>query len=132
VGYARPAAPEFVEVELVAWLRELAGFLDGELTRSGVRLNIEAEPPLVLQADAGQLRQIVLNLVRNAHEAFDGKPGQIILAARRERVALRGRATNVIVLSVTDDGPGIPADIQPRLFDPFFTTKPTGTGLVEI
>jgi signal transduction histidine kinase len=35
----------------------------------------------------------------------------------------------VAVLSVTDNGPGIPVNIQPRLFDPFFTTKPAGTGL---
>jgi signal transduction histidine kinase len=67
--------------------------------------------------------------VRNAEEAFDGKPGHIILSLHRERASLRGKLVTVAVLSVTDNGPGIPAEIQARLFDPFFTTKPAGTGL---
>jgi signal transduction histidine kinase len=83
-----------------------------------------------LSADAGQLRQVVLNLVRNAQEALAGRPGRIELAVRRERGTLRQQRTaEVAVLSVTDDGPGIPAAVQSRLFDPFFTTKAAGTGL---
>ena len=79
--------------------------------------------------DASQLRQIMLNLVRNAQEAIDGRPGRIELALFRERAPLHGKLTEVAVLAVTDNGPGIPAGVQPRLFDPFFTTKPAGTGL---
>jgi signal transduction histidine kinase len=79
--------------------------------------------------DVNQLRQIMLNLVRNAQEAIDGRPGRIVLALRRERAQLRGKSSDVAVLSVTDNGPGIPSEIQSRLFDPFFTTKPAGTGL---
>lgn len=129
LGYARPGEPAFADVELSEWLGELAAFLKPELARGGIQLTVEAQPPVPVRADPGQLRQIVLNLVRNAQEAFDGRPGCIALAAQRERRPLRGRLAEAVVLSVTDDGPGIPAEIQPRLFDPFFTTKANGTGL---
>jgi signal transduction histidine kinase len=82
-----------------------------------------------VRADADQLRQIMLNLVRNAEEAFDGRPGRIVLSLQHEHGTLRGAPADIAVLSVTDNGPGIPIGIQSRLFDPFFTTKSTGTGL---
>jgi signal transduction histidine kinase len=129
LGYARPTAPAFDQIELATWLRDLAAFLEGELAPRGIGLNVDAVGPLPLRADSGQLRQIVLNLVRNAQEAFDGRPGRIVLAAQRERRPWHGRVADVVVLSVADDGPGIPTEIRDRLFDPFFTTKAAGTGL---
>jgi len=83
----------------------------------------------VVEIDANQLRQIMLNLVRNAQEALEGRPGEVKLALRRERGAWHGKPAEVAVLSVADNGPGMPANVQARLFDPFFTTKSTGTGL---
>jgi signal transduction histidine kinase len=130
LGYARPMEPKFAEVDLAAWMREFGAFVEPELTAGGIRLAVDAPEALRLPADAEQLRQVMLNLVRNAQEAFAGRPGRIELAVRRERGTLRQQRTaEVAVLSVTDDGPGIPAAVQARLFDPFFTTKAAGTGL---
>jgi signal transduction histidine kinase len=77
--------------------------------------------------DEGLLRQALLNLARNASEACE-------LTASGGRVVVRG---DVVYgeeaafqrISVTDNGPGIPADVLPKLFRPFFTTKAKGTGL---
>jgi signal transduction histidine kinase len=130
LGYARPIEPKFAEMDLAAWVREFVAFVEPELTAGGIRLAVDAPEALRLPADAEQLRQVMLNLVRNAQEAFAGRPGRIELAVRRERGTLRQQRTaEVAVLSVTDDGPGIPAAVQARLFDPFFTTKAAGTGL---
>jgi signal transduction histidine kinase len=129
LGYARPADPKFNEVELSAWLKDLAAFLKHDLAASQITLAVEAAAPVSARFDVDQLRQVVLNLVRNAQEAFAGQPGTITFTLRRERSKLRGRLAEVAVLSVTDDGPGIPAEHQARLFDPFFTTKAAGTGL---
>ncbi|HEY4247706.1 MAG TPA: ATP-binding protein [Lacunisphaera sp.] len=129
LGYARPADPKMGQVELAAWLRDLAAFIKPELDGRHVSLTVETEMSLAVRVDADQLRQTVLNLARNAQEAFDGKPGHIAFTLRRERSLLRGHFAEVAVLSVTDNGPGIPAALQPRLFDPFFTTKAAGTGL---
>ena len=129
LGYARPAEAALGPVELAAWLREFAAFVKPELTAAGIALSVDAEVTADVEIDANQLRQIMLNLVRNAHEAMEGRPGQIKLVLHRERAQLRRKPNQIAVLSVIDQGPGIPANIQPRLFDPFFTTKPTGTGL---
>src|SRR5438552_5967286 len=77
--------------------------------------------------DEGLLRQALLNLTRNAAEAC-------ALAADGGRVAIRGEIvhgeeTGVQRIRVIDNGPGIPANVLPKLFRPFFTTKAKGTGL---
>jgi nitrogen-specific signal transduction histidine kinase len=129
LGYARPADPKLHELELSAWLNELAQFLKQDLAASQITLAVAVATPVSAHVDADQLRQVVLNLVRNAQEAFAGHPGAITLSLNRERSVVRGRPAEVAVLSVTDNGPGIPAEHQARLFDPFFTTKASGTGL---
>ncbi len=126
--FARPAEPELVVLKATQPLRELRPLMEPGLARSGVTLHEEfqADPPI--RVDAAQLKQVLINLIKNAAEAMpDG--GTIHLRTRLERRGLGPRATSVALLEVTDTGPGIPPDVQRRLFDPFFTTKPTGTGL---
>ena len=129
LGYARPADAMLGDAELSAWLREFAAFVKPELTAANIVLSVAAAVTADVRIDADQLRQIVLNLVRNAQEAFEGRPGRIALALHREHATLRGKPAEGAVLSDTDDGPGIPEKTQARLFDPFFTTKAAGTGL---
>jgi signal transduction histidine kinase len=129
LSYARPGDPAFAEIDLAAWLREFGAFVEPGLKASGVRLDIEVPAPVTARVDSSQLRQAVLNLVRNAQESFAGRPGRILLRAEGEFSALRDRHCAIAVVSVVDNGPGIPTGIQSRLFDPFFTTKKAGTGL---
>jgi signal transduction histidine kinase len=79
-------------------------------------------PPIL--ADADKLRQVFLNILRNAHEAL-GPGGRIRIACD---AAEEGGRTMVRV-RIADDGPGIPAKARPNIFEPFFTTKPSGFGL---
>jgi signal transduction histidine kinase len=79
-------------------------------------------PPVLVDAD--KLRQVFLNVLRNAHEALDsgGKIGiacDAVQEGRRMMVRVR----------ITDNGPGIPEKDRPNIFEPFFTTKPSGFGL---
>lgn len=129
LGYARPDESNFNMVELATWLRDFSAFVEPELKAANILLTVNAVVTAKVRIDSNQLRQIMLNLVRNAQEAFETRPGQIELALLRERTLLHGKSTEAAVLAVTDNGPGIPAKIQARLFDPFFTTKPAGTGL---
>lgn len=85
-----------------------------------------------------QLVQIVLNLVKNAAESVASgnvKKGEITLTTSFQqgmRLAMPGSAQRMhlpLVVSVRDNGPGIPDDIRANLFDPFVTSKPTGSGL---
>lgn len=88
-------------------------------------------PPI--HCNAGQLRQIVMNLVTNASEALTDKDG--VIRVTTARATLGGPAISdigsgdYIQLEVSDTGRGIPADIRARIFDPFFSTKSTGRGL---
>ena len=72
-----------------------------------------------IMAYGGELNQVWTNLIDNAIHAVNGT-GKICIGTSLE--------DNQIVVEVVDNGPGIPADVQPRLFEPFFTTKPVGTG----
>ena len=74
-----------------------------------------------IQADAGLLQQAWGNIFTNALQAMSGKAGQFWIRSGVED----GR----VYLLVEDNGPGVPAEIMPRLFEPFFTTKQQGTGL---
>jgi two-component system, NtrC family, sensor histidine kinase PilS len=86
-------------------------------------VSIQAPPELVVIFDRGHLNQIVWNLVRNAWQHCQKKDASI-------RVVVRpGYMGDAIICELSDDGPGIPAELRPQIFEPFFTTRPGGTGL---
>lgn len=90
-------------------------------------------PPVPGSRD--QLIQVFLNLVKNAAEAVPAQGGEIILSTAYQhgvRLALPGSDTRTqlpLLVSIQDNGEGIPVDLRPHLFDPFVTTKVNGTGL---
>ena len=90
-------------------------------------------PPVYGSRD--QLIQIFLNLIKNAAEAAPDPGGEIVLSTSYQhgvRMALAGRDTRLhlpLLVSVQDNGEGIPEDLRSNLFDPFVTTKVNGTGL---
>ena len=84
-------------------------------------LDLAPELPLV-HANPSELHQVLLNLVKNACEALEGRESPAIRVSTR----LEG---GMVRLDVQDNGPGIPAEAARKLFMPFFTTKKTGTGL---
>ncbi len=101
-----------------------------------VRLSEEYDPSLPpVHGNHDLLVQIFLNLIKNAAEAVPASSGEISIAtAYRQglRLAVPGSETRhnlPLMVSVTDNGPGIPEDLKPHLFDPFVTTKRNGTGL---
>ncbi len=82
-----------------------------------------------VDADAEQLKQVLINLVQNAVQAMGERKGTITLRTSRPERFGDFRAPEQVELQVSDDGPGIPADQQLNIFVPFFTTKQKGTGL---
>lgn len=86
-----------------------------------------------VHGDPDLLRQALVNLIRNAAEAMaDAKSPRRIIKLSVERTKVRDEqavAKQMLAISVTDSGPGIPEDVLPRLFEPFFTTRSDGTGL---
>jgi len=78
------------------------------------------EPAQVL-GRVGHVQQVVMNLVQNSVDALEGQDDGVI----RLSVQVEGDRA---VLSVSDNGPGIPEPLRASIFDPFFTTKPVGRG----
>ncbi|MTJ80737.1 MAG: PAS domain-containing protein [Telmatospirillum sp.] len=96
--------------------------------------NYDPSLPSVL-GNRDQLIQVFLNLVKNAAEAAPEEGGEIVLTTSFQhgvRLAVPGSESRMhlpLVVSVQDNGNGIPGDLRPHLFDPFVTTKANGTGL---
>jgi len=100
------------------------------------RLSEEYDPSLPpVYGDRDLLLQVFINLVKNAAEAAPNPGGEIVLAtAYRHGLRLAapggdGRRHLPLMVSVSDNGGGIPDDLKPHLFDPFVTSKRNGTGL---
>lgn len=121
LSLARPLALTVEPVAVADLLRELGELLEAQARRAGIRVAVEAPAgALALRADRDRLKQVLLNLGLNAIEAMAGG-GTLTLAAVASRDAL--------TLSVMDTGPGIPAELLPRIFEPYVTTKTRGLGL---
>ena len=101
-------------------VREAVALCRGRLDQDGVRVDVRpsADPPI--PADPAQLRQVVVNLLLNAADAQPAG-GTVAVSVTT--------ADGWAELTVRDTGPGVAADMLPRLFEPFATGKETGTGL---
>jgi signal transduction histidine kinase len=127
--FARPGDPDLAEFTSNELLCEVRALLSPQLAKNEVELAVESTADeTTLRADRQQLKQVLINLVRNAFENI-GQKGRITLRSRQCHLPLHGRQQEVAVLEVEDTGSGIPTKVRGRLFDPFFTTKPAGTGL---
>ncbi len=116
--------PEFspAPTDVTLLVEDLAEFAEMEMNRAGVEVIVAAGSVPSIQVDRKQLRQALLNLIRNALEAMsDG--GALTLGAT---TVDDGKS---IEISVSDAGPGVSDSTQSQIFDPFFSTKDGGTGL---
>ena len=125
LSMARQGKAQRQQVKLAALVEGAVELLAYGLRTGGIDTALEIPgnlPPLV--ADGDQLHQVLVNLIINAQQALHDTPmpRRIAIAARFDQPARE------IVITISDNGPGIPDAIRTRIFDPFFTTKPTGIG----
>lgn len=93
--------------------------------RSDVQIGI-GTPPIL--CDATQIHQVIMNLVTNSRDCFDGKAGEILIRAQLAKLDDESLKGDFVAIEVQDNGPGIPDTIIGKIFDPFVTTKPKGQG----
>jgi len=139
LAYAGKGRVEIGSVDISGLVRESARLLE---VSAGKQVQVEfdvADALPMVQADATQLRQILMNLVINASEALGATGGRIRVVTgvhdkemlseewliQPEPIPLAG----TVYLEVQDNGPGMSEEVLARIFDPFFTTKFTGRGL---
>lgn len=122
--YARAPAMSVKQVDLSQLVREVAWLYAAH--EGPTRVSLELEDGVTIEADAVRVRQLLHNLIRNAEDALEGRSdGRIEV---RVRLLAEG-ARPLAELSVSDNGPGIDAEMLPRLFEPYVTSKNKGTGL---
>jgi two-component system sensor kinase FixL len=113
------------QVDCNRLLEDLAALAHPDSRANDVRLIFDVEEQLpLLVADAVQLQQVLINLIRNGIDATL-HAGSV----RREIVVRAARAADAVEFSVRDYGPGVEPGVIANLFNPFFTTKAHGTGL---
>ncbi len=118
-GYAYLDQAPVQEVDVHEGLNDTLVILRSKL-KDGITVKKEyAEDLPVIQAYGSELNQVWTNLIDNAAYAMDGK-GEITISTDATEGGIQ--------IDITDDGPGIPPEIQSRIFDAFFTTKPPGQG----
>jgi two-component system NtrC family sensor kinase len=125
--FARQSPPQMSEIRMEQVLGRALELVRHKCALAETALEVDAEPDLpAVYGDPAQLQQVLLVLLVNASEALV-KGGEIRVTVHAERKRKR------LVVSVRDNGPGIPEEIQSQIFEPFFGTKDnqhrTGLGL---
>ncbi len=132
LNMARQKPPERHAVALNDIVRAAADMLGYTLRSHGITVQLHlADNMPVVQADADQLGQVVLNLMVNAQQAMAGVATPRVLLLTSGVQAPREGSTQHeprVWLRVADSGPGVPSAVRARLFEPFFTTKAAGFG----
>jgi two-component system sensor kinase FixL len=123
---ARSHRGEHVPANINSLVAELHDLMQTDAHVHGVRLSLNLAPQLPeVNVDAGEIQQVVLNLVRNSLDALALRPGANAEISIRTSTTPAGE----VELAVLDNGPGLRPEARQRLFDPFFSTKENGTGL---
>ncbi len=123
--FARSDSDEIVNFDPFLLLKETTGLLKEIYTNESTRIRLHNESPSVtILGNRGQIQQVLVNLLSNAKDATIGKKERLI------DVSIK-KIDSEVIISVRDNGHGIPAEIQDKVFDPFFTTKDVnlGTGI---
>jgi PAS domain S-box-containing protein len=119
--FARPKAMDLVPTDLHGLIERILHVLGDDPENAAVEVVRDFGPNVpIIQADGRQMEQVFMNLVLNAIQAVSHN-GTVTIAT--------GAHGRQIVVTVTDSGPGIPADKLAHVFEPFFTTRSQGTGL---
>jgi len=120
--FARQSSPEKEPTDVNRAITEGLLFLENQATFHNIEIIKELDPSLPpVIGNAGQLKQVFMNIMINAADAMNGC-GTLTIRTRPSEDG------DEVIIEFTDTGEGIPDDVLPRIFDPFFTTKEVGKG----
>ncbi len=124
MDFSRPSEPKLVSLNINTPIREAIDLSSVSLRKRGIKIEASlAENLPACRADSQLTEQLVLNLITNAAEAIKNIDGD-------KRIEVNSLIeNNHIIVSISDSGPGVPANIRDKIFDPFFSTKSDSTGI---
>ena len=122
LSFARPVKPDLVPTDLPKLLDHTVRLVEEDARLRNINIRVSTSNGLKkIYVDGNQITQVMLNLILNALQAVESE-GNITIEARMVD-------SNLLALSVEDDGPGIPPGNTNKIFDPFYSTREKGTGL---
>jgi signal transduction histidine kinase len=137
LDFVRPVVPERVPVDTARLLEDALALARMRVPFAGtvVRDGEASLPPL--SADEDQLRRMLTNLIVNALESMATGEGTaaprltlgLLVRQAESTVADAGVPARELVITITDNGPGVSAELREKVFYPFFTTKQSGSGV---
>jgi len=122
LDYAKPHEMELGIHDFREAIDHTMAFLEKQLQKEGIAVRVEMDPEMPpIEMDFHRMEQVLVNLITNARNALEGRSGEIVL---------RGTgAGEQIIVTMEDNGSGIPEEDLKYIFDPFFTGSKNGTGL---
>jgi signal transduction histidine kinase len=121
LGFARKFDVKIQKINLKEIISDVFIFHNKEAEYRNIKVNVDiSEENIEIESDRGKLQQILLNLVNNAFQAMNDGCRLDITAEREGR--------DRVVISISDNGCGMPEEALPKIFEPFFTTKERGVG----
>jgi signal transduction histidine kinase len=132
LDFARPPQLEKRTFDARKLVEQTMNLVSGRAEEQGVRVECDQlGEPVMIQADIGQMRQVLLNLLLNALDAVPsgGTIWLQTLDSQSSHPEQAVRSRRWLTLRVADTGPGLPAGLAQRIFEPFVSTKETGIGL---
>ena len=125
-GFVAQHQPRFESVDLVPLLRQTLTLLDMQIKAEAVRLELDLdEEAICVQANPVEIQQVIINLIVNALDAMSGLPQH----ERRIAIRLGQDQRAKVYMQVSDNGPGVPAELLGKIFTSYLTTKSTGLGM---
>jgi signal transduction histidine kinase len=118
--FARRREPKVAATDLSSIARSIVKLVEPIARKAGVQVGVRAADPVLALGDAGQLEQVLSNLVVNAIHACD--------EGGRVDISCEAHETSTACVRVSDDGHGMDEQTMQRIFEPFFTTKDIGQG----
>jgi signal transduction histidine kinase len=121
LGFVRPVTPRFDYADINSVIEQTFSMMEGEIDPKKIIItkDLQKDLPLVWM-DADQIRQVLLNVFRNAVHAMENGGMLSVITTGDDKS---------VKIHVSDTGPGIPNEFKDKLFTAFFTTKSTGSGL---
>lgn len=120
--FARQEKVDYEKTEINKVVEDAVSIVNHQLTINDVKIEVRLfQEPLYINGNGNQIQQVLMNLMINAMQAMDGKPGKVVI-----KTALL--AEGDVEIQVRDNGPGMPEEVSKKIFEPFFTTKPAGSG----
>lgn len=130
--FARADSQELRQVHFADSIKTSMALFGHQFEKDGIAVEIDVEPDLPLvRADSSRLRQVVVNLISNAHQALKAKPDSHEQKLFRINARRAGKRGEIVRVEFYDNGVGIKREDVGKVFDPFFTTRRErgGTGL---